>query len=217
MKVLVISQYFDPDVTAAASRITETVDLLDEMGHKMTVITATPHKTSVTNFVEFDIKARAKIIRVPVPAPVIKGSSGSLMRQYLFFSFRAMLKVLKNIWKISPDVVFVSSPPLPIVLVSLLLKIVFRVPIVLDVRDIWPESAVNIGKLRKGSILEKLGLWLEKVAYYHADQITCVSSNMKSYINSKSATPTTVVYNAVRIDHNKNSLFQTLNGPEIGR
>ena len=48
--------------------------------------------------------------------------------------------------------------------------------------ETFGESAVNIGKVRRGSIAEKLGLFLEKLSYNHANEITCVSSNMRSFI-----------------------------------
>ena len=197
MKILVISQYFYPDITAAANRIGETVDLLSKSGNEVSVITATPHKSSITNFEEFDISQDANIIRVSLGQKKSINSSAGLIKQYLSFTLKALVKVVTNIKKISPDVVWISSPPLPVILVSLVIKYIFRVPIVLDIRDIWPESAVNIGKLKKGSFLEKLGLFLEKISYSHADEITCVSSKMKTYIETKTSKSVSTIYNAV--------------------
>ena len=200
MKILVISQYFDPDITAAANRISESVDILCKAGHEVSVISATPHKSHIKDFVEFDKALAANVIRVSLESEVSGGSANGLIKQYLLFSIGALRKVFSNIKRISPDVVWVSSPPLPITFVSLVIKLIYRVPIVLDVRDIWPESAVNIGKLKRGSILEKLGLLLEKLSYYHADEITCVSSNMKAFIASKTSTNITTIYNSVLAD-----------------
>lgn len=50
-----------------------------------------------------------------------------------------------------PDVVLVSSPPLPVAALGPLLARRYRVPWVLEVRDIWPESAVSVGWLDSGS------------------------------------------------------------------
>ena len=44
MKILVVSQYYRPDITAAAFRIAETVDILAAIGHELTVITSEPHR-----------------------------------------------------------------------------------------------------------------------------------------------------------------------------
>ena len=51
MKLLVISQYFTPDIPAAAYRISETVDGLNKNGIDVFVITSTPHKSNAdSNF-----------------------------------------------------------------------------------------------------------------------------------------------------------------------
>jgi glycosyltransferase involved in cell wall biosynthesis len=50
-----------------------------------------------------------------------------------------------------PDVALVSSPPLPVAALGPLLARRHRVPWVLEVRDIWPESAVSVGWLDERS------------------------------------------------------------------
>ncbi len=55
-----------------------------------------------------------------------------------------------------PDVVWVSSPPLPVGSVGELLAARFRRPWVLEVRDLWPESAVSVGWLSEDSRLYRV-------------------------------------------------------------
>lgn len=50
-----------------------------------------------------------------------------------------------------PDVILVSSPPLPVAGLGPALAARFRVPWVLEVRDVWPESAVSVGWLKETS------------------------------------------------------------------
>ena len=52
MKILVISQYFTPDITAAAFRVSESCDLLKEMGHEVNIVTSTPHKSNETDYLD---------------------------------------------------------------------------------------------------------------------------------------------------------------------
>jgi hypothetical protein len=47
MKILVIAQYFPPDITAAAFRMFDTARLLEDSGHEVRVITARPHRSQV--------------------------------------------------------------------------------------------------------------------------------------------------------------------------
>jgi glycosyltransferase involved in cell wall biosynthesis len=62
-----------------------------------------------------------------------------------------------------PDVLFISSPPLPVANVGTLLARRFRRPYVLEVRDIWPESAAAVGWLSRHSsiyrVLERASRW----------------------------------------------------------
>lgn len=67
-----------------------------------------------------------------------------------------------------PDVIYVSSPPLPVANVGTLLARRFRRPYVLEVRDVWPESAVAVGWLSAESrayrILERASHWSTRAA-----------------------------------------------------
>jgi glycosyltransferase involved in cell wall biosynthesis len=67
-----------------------------------------------------------------------------------------------------PDVLYISSPPLPVANVGTLLARRFRRPYVLEVRDIWPESAVAVGWLSSGTklyrALERASCWSTRSA-----------------------------------------------------
>jgi colanic acid biosynthesis glycosyl transferase WcaI len=64
-----------------------------------------------------------------------------------------------------PDVVLASSPPLPVATLGAALARRFRRPWVLEVRDVWPESAVSVGWLEEGSRAYRT---LERIAHRHA-------------------------------------------------
>jgi colanic acid biosynthesis glycosyl transferase WcaI len=64
-----------------------------------------------------------------------------------------------------PDVIWASSPPLPVGTVGELLSLRFRAPWVLEVRDLWPESAVSVGWLAEDSALYRA---LDRVARGYA-------------------------------------------------
>jgi glycosyltransferase involved in cell wall biosynthesis len=64
-----------------------------------------------------------------------------------------------------PDVIWASSPPLPVGSVGELLAARFRRPWVFEVRDLWPESAVSVGWLRQGTLLYRA---LDRLAHRYA-------------------------------------------------
>lgn len=193
MKILAVSQYFTPDITAAAFRIGETVEILRERGHNVKVITAYPHKSNVDPDDNEKNIYRAKIASL---------GNGGLLRyllHYLSFIPGSIWKALKlklKGWK--PDVLWVSSPPLFIGISGWLIKKITGCPLVLDIRDIWPDTAVAAGQLSEDGKAYKLGRRLELFLYKKADYLTCVSNPMGEYLKSQDSTKDpTVVYNGV--------------------
>ncbi len=198
MKILILSQYFPPDVTAAAYRIFETAVLLKKRGHEVVVITSTPHKGGQETLDE-SVFSDQELIRVSVQ-PLSGQGVKAYLDQYLGFSFKALVQAIRLRKRFSYDVVWVSSPPLFVVLASLGIQLLTRRPSVLDIRDIWPESAVGIGKVRRGSLMETVGKWLEVTAYKYSSALTCVSKPMKEYIKKRTKRKVDVVYNGVAMD-----------------
>ena len=193
LSILIISQYFSPDVTAAAYRISDTYKILRARGHRVRVITSTPHKGGLDTDAIEDIP-RHEVLRVNVKA-LANRSSGAYVAQFLGFVWHALLKALSLRRTFQYDVVWASSPPLLVALCTIPLRTITRRPVVLDIRDIWPESAVNIGKLRRGSLAERLGKLLERQAYLCSDGLTCVSRPMQRYLQARSSVAVDVVYN----------------------
>jgi glycosyltransferase involved in cell wall biosynthesis len=193
LKILIISQYFAPDITAAAYRITDTYRLLRQTGHEVRVITSTPHKGGVDNDALLALGAN-DLLRVEV-RPLGSRSVGAYLSQFFGFVWRAFFQAIRVRRTFDYDVVWASSPPLLLALCTVPLRLVVRRPVVLDIRDVWPESAVSIGKLRRGSAMERIGLLLERAAYRFSDGLTCVSEPMARYLRERTKVPVTVVYN----------------------
>jgi glycosyltransferase involved in cell wall biosynthesis len=70
-----------------------------------------------------------------------------------------------------PDVIYASSPPLPVGTLGALLAKRYRRPWILEVRDVWPESAVSVGWLSEDSFAYRT---LERMAHHHATSADAV-------------------------------------------
>jgi glycosyltransferase involved in cell wall biosynthesis len=195
MNILIISQYFLPDVTAAAYRVSETAKILKERGHHVVVITSTPHKGG-DDPLDNSIFSSEDIHRIRVNT-LSSNAKWAYIDQYLGFAMRALWCSLRLYRRFKYDVVWVTSPPLFIAITSLILQLLTKRPTVLDIRDIWPQSAVGIGKIKSGSLFEKIGKKLELVAYRYSKALTCVSKPMKQYISELTGKSVLVVYNGV--------------------
>ena len=67
-----------------------------------------------------------------------------------------MMSALAGMFMRRPDVLLVESHPLFITLSGGWLRRIKRVPVVLNVSDLWPESAVATGALRAESRIVKI-------------------------------------------------------------
>jgi glycosyltransferase involved in cell wall biosynthesis len=75
----------------------------------------------------------------------------------------------------SYDVVIASSPPLFAGLAGLILARLRRVPLLLDIRDIWPELAVEAGEFKSDAAIVRWGERLERYLYRKATAISVVT------------------------------------------
>lgn len=101
-------------------------------------------------------------------------STWSQLRSYLSFipaAFRAGLSAGKL------DIVFVSSPPLFVVIPAIVLAKLRRARLVLDVRDLWPDELVTYGGFSEGSIAVRLLSLAERWAYRNAE---CISTTTQA-------------------------------------
>jgi glycosyltransferase involved in cell wall biosynthesis len=77
-----------------------------------------------------------------------------------------------------PDVVLATSTPLTVAIPGLIAAKLRRVPFVFEVRDLWPEAAIQMGALRRGGVAARLAKWLERMAYRAASQVVALSPGM---------------------------------------
>ena len=192
-KILVISQFYAPDITAAAFRISETVGLLRQDAD-VRVITAVPHKAQAE---AANPRDDTGVIRVAI-RPYQGGGAVNYIMHYLSFVVTATwagVKLKRSGWR--PDIIWVSSPPLFVGIAGDALRRIMGCPLVLDIRDIWPESAVGAKMISQDGLLFRLGKILERWLYARADRMTCVSQAMQGYLVQASGKTVHVVYNGI--------------------
>lgn len=97
-----------------------------------------------------------------------------------YFSF-----VFSSLWNglrtRNVDVVWGTTPPLFQAWTAWLVAWLKRRPWLLEVRDLWPDFAVEVGALQNPALIS-LSRWLERFLYRHADQIVVNSPGFASHI-----------------------------------
>src|SRR5699024_2787272 len=93
------------------------------------------------------------------------------------------------------------SPPLFVALGGLIISKIKRTKLIVDIRDIWPDSAVSAGMLKDNGLLYKMTKIVERFIYNNADIITCVSEPMRDYIYHYSGKENIyVLYNGISLE-----------------
>jgi glycosyltransferase involved in cell wall biosynthesis len=191
VKVLLLSQHFAPEVTAARARLQSFAESLAAMGHEVEVIAAVPNHPE--GVIQPGYRGRPVIVRemdgYRVRYVWVRTSprKTAFNRIAFYASYAAMAGVAGSIAR-RPDVVLASSPPLPVGAAAATVARRHRVPWVLDVRDLWPEVAVALGELR-GARAIALAKRLEDHLYASAAAIVTVNEAFREDIAGRIANP----------------------------
>ena len=188
MRVLILTQHFAPEVTAARFRIVPFVEALTRRGHEVELICPVPNHP--TGIVDPAYRGRAVVRRRCGGAAVryvwVHSTPEKTMRTRLAFygSYAALAVAMGSVAR-RPDVVLASSPPLSVAAAGALVAARHRVPWVLDVRDLWPKAAVVLGEL-EGERAIRLTEWLERRLYASADMTVTVTEPFRRHIQDRS-------------------------------
>lgn len=189
-KILLFTQYFYPDITAASFRMYELYKYLLKEGFQIEVVTTFTHRSNIKFVVEDPQDIHRVMVHFTSPKNKLR-----YIYYYLEFVLKSFLIILRN-RLYGCDLIFVSSPPIFIAIEAFLISVLFRKKLFLDIRDLWPDTVVDMGKIKKGGIIYKILKFFEIYLYKKANKVFCVSQPMKEYISAYKS-DVTVVYNGV--------------------
>jgi glycosyltransferase involved in cell wall biosynthesis len=106
----------------------------------------------------------------------------SRLANYLSFAFWAFVAGLRAP---RPAVVLASSPSLPAAVGAAVVAMVKRAPLVLEVRDLWPESAIAMGLVRRGSAFARIASRLERFCYRRARHVIALTEGIRDGVIAK--------------------------------
>ncbi len=170
MRVLILSQYYKPEPIFKPS---ELAIALHQRGHQVWVLTGFPNYPSG----KLDPRYRLRLLHkeeldgIPVTRAFEFPYHGKSVALRIANYASVMLSTPPGSLSIPRcDVAYVYHPPLSIGVSAWLVKLLRGTPFVYDVLDIWPESAVASGLLRKGLFVSAMAM-LEKFVYRRAGHI----------------------------------------------
>lgn len=159
MKILFISDNFPPESNAPAIRTLEHTREWVQAGHDVTVITCVPnfpvgkvYEGYSNSFYQTETIEGVRVVRV---WSYITANEGSVRRILDYLSFMVSA-TLAGLFQPRPDVVIGTSPQLFAAAGAWLVAKLRRRPFVFELRDLWPESILAVGAMRKGFLLTQL-------------------------------------------------------------
>jgi colanic acid biosynthesis glycosyl transferase WcaI len=184
LHVLFLSHYFPPEVNAPATRTYEHCRRWVAAGHRVTVITCAPNcPTGVVasgyknTWLSREWVDGIRVLRVWTWLAPNKGFLGRIAN-YLSYMVCATLCAL-GVRKV--DAIVATSPQFFCGWAGVLCRWFLRRPLLLEIRDIWPESIVTVGAMRRSPMMRVLEI-LEQRMYKTAKQIVTVGDGYRDQL-----------------------------------
>jgi glycosyltransferase involved in cell wall biosynthesis len=194
LNILLIHQYFLEDGDGGGSRWNEMARLWTAEGHSITVLAGMVHYGSGLKaarykgkFVFTDKKSeQLVVIRSHVSEAYNVSFAGRL---WAYFSF-VFSSLYTGIFKArgNYDVIIVTSPPLFVGITAYILSVLKQIPMVFEIRDLWPESAIDTGVLKNRWII-KMAYAFEAFIYRKAKLINVLTPAFRNVLTAQKNVP----------------------------
>ena len=192
MRLLVLCPHYAPDVAPTGEVMTAIVSELARRGHEIQVVTSLPWYRQ--HRVEPEWRGRplrrgrsrggVGVTRVH-PFPTSKGSVAARAAGFAGFTTLAASAAVAS--RARPDAVLAMSPPVTLGLAGWAAARRWRVPLVFNLQDIFPDAAIDTGAIRGGRLIAAARR-LERFVYDRAAAITVLSEDMRANVAAKLGT-----------------------------
>jgi colanic acid biosynthesis glycosyl transferase WcaI len=190
VRLLILSQYYAPEIGAAQARLTALASALIRRGHDVEVVTAMPNHLFGRTLPGYRhrLYMREVIDGVRVHRTWIYVATGTGTRRiasYLSFAGSSLIGLLRAR---RPDAIFVESPPLFLAVPGWIAAKVRRCPLIFNVADLWPDAVRELGVMSAGPLLrvaERLEAW----TYRRATMINVVTQGIAHRLRENKRVP----------------------------
>lgn len=179
MKILIVSQFYYPEKFT----ISDIASTLKSFGHEVSVITGKPnygYGEIIPSYkkIKFEVIDGVDVYRVNLYPR--KESKLSIYRNYLSFYLNAK-RFARHIDSAFDVVLSVSLSPVISIAPAIVYAKKHHIPHVLYCLDLWPESTVTTGAVKKDSCVYKILYKWSQSLYRKCDEIIVSSPSFKDY------------------------------------
>jgi len=175
MKIIILTQYFPPEIGAPQNRLYELAVRLAEDGIDVQIFTAMPNYPQMEIAAEYkgkwyvyETKNNLKIHRSFI---YVSKSKSIFLRLLNYFSFVFSSLILGTLKLKKADILICESPPLFLGISGWILSKFKHAKFIFNVSDLWPESAEKLGLVTNKTFL-KMATILEEFCYRKSTIIT---------------------------------------------
>jgi len=190
VRVLILTQYYPPEIGAPQTRLAALARELSARGHQVEVVTAMPNHLTGTTFSGYRRRwyMRERVAGTTVHRSWVYPATGTGVRRmlnYLSFCVSALYSLLRVE---RADVVFVESPPLFLGVPGWLVAKLHRARFVFNVADLWPDAVRELGVLKDG-FLFRAARGLEEWTYRRATVVNAVTEGISHDLRVRKGVP----------------------------
>jgi len=184
MKVLIISFYYEPDLCAGSFRAASFVRALK---HRLTdsdsidVVTTMPNRYSTFMIDAHEIETHNNLLIKRVKIPIHKGGFFDQTKSFLIYFIRTLQYVRGKNY----EIVFATSSRLFSAFLGAVISKQKKIPLYLDMRDIFTDTMLSVLKESKSKPLIPLFMLIEKFTIRSAHKINFVSKGFISYFQER--------------------------------
>ena len=188
MKLIILTQYFPPEVGAPQNRLYELALRLKSKGINITVLTAMPNYPQMVVHKEYKGKCylyeEIQGLKVHRSWIYVSKSKSIIPRLLNYFSF-VFSSLFFGLFKLKKhDILLVESPPLFLGITAYLLSRAKKAKMIFNVSDLWPESAEKLEIINNKTMLS-MATKLEEFCYRKSALITGQTQGIVSNIKTR--------------------------------
>lgn len=190
MRFLILTQYFAPEVGASQVRLAAFARVLRSLGHEVEVVTAMPNYPGgrILDAYRGAVYRREETGGVVIHRVWLYAAMGAGIKRLLNYASFAVMSLLALLRARRPHYVFVDSPPPFLSVPALLVATFWRVPVIFNVADLWPDSVRELGVLKEGPILRAAERF-ERWTYRRSTYVSAVTEGIRATLVERKGLP----------------------------
>jgi colanic acid biosynthesis glycosyl transferase WcaI len=192
VRILAVLPHFQPDVAPTGIIASRLVEELGELGHRIDVVTSLPW---YENHAVLEGWRGRPVRREPTPwghvtrvHPFPTGDKKNIPKRAVGFAAFCALDAAVAAAGPRVDVAFAMTPPLPMAATGWFAALARRAPLVLNVQDVFPDVAVELGLLSGRRVISAASA-LERWSYARCAAVTVLSADMRANLAAKMRRP----------------------------